>query len=90
MSFENYFYWVIVPILAVSVILVFVRFLKGPSMADRVIALDMLFLVSICIIAIFSMLFDQSTFLDIAMLFALIAFFSTTVYAYYIEQKNKR
>jgi multicomponent Na+:H+ antiporter subunit F len=90
MSLENYFYWVIVPILALSVILVFIRFLKGPSMADRVIAVDMLFLVSICIIAIFSMAFNQSTFLDIAMLFALIAFFSTTVYAYYIEKNKKK
>ena len=90
MSLENYFYWVIVPILALSVILVFIRFLKGPSMADRVIAVDMLFLVSICIIAIFSMAFNQSTFLDIAMLFALIAFFSTTVYAFYIVQKKRR
>lgn len=90
MSFENYFYWVIIPLLGISVVLVFIRFLMGPSMADRVIALDMLFIISICVIGVFSIVFNQSTFLDIGMLFALIAFFSTTVYAYYIEQKNKR
>lgn len=90
MSMQDYFNWVIIPLLGISVILVFVRFVKGPSLADRVISVDMLILIAICIIAVYSMVYDQSTFLDIGMLFALIAFLSTVAYAFYLEQRDRK
>lgn len=90
MSLQEYFHFIIIPILGISVILVFIRFIKGPSLADRVIALDMLILISICIIAVYSIIYQQSTFLDIAMLFALIAFLSTTAYAFYLEKRERK
>lgn len=90
MSLQEYFHFIIIPILGLSVILVFIRFVKGPSLADRVIALDMLILISICIIAVYSITFNQSTFLDIAMLFALLAFLSTTAYAFYLEKRERK
>lgn len=90
MSLTDYFSFIIVPILSLSVILVFIRFLKGPSLPDRVIALDMLILISICIIAIYSIQTNQSTFMDVAMLFALIAFLSTSAYAFYLEQRERK
>jgi multicomponent Na+:H+ antiporter subunit F len=90
MNLNDYFNWIIIPILGFSVILIFIRFLKGPSLSDRVIALDMLILISICIIAIYSIQTSQSTFLDIAMLFALIAFLSTAAYAFYLEQRERK
>jgi multicomponent Na+:H+ antiporter subunit F len=90
MSLNDYLNWIIIPILGLSVILVFIRFLKGPSLPDRVIALDMLILISVCIIAIYSIQTNQSTFLDVAMLFALIAFLSTSAYAFYLEQRQRK
>ncbi|WP_291779156.1 cation:proton antiporter [Cecembia sp.] len=90
MTIVEYFNFVIIPILGLSVILVFIRFLKGPSLADRVISLDMLILMAIGIIVVYSIVHNQSTFLDIAMLFALIAFLGTVAFAYYIEERGKR
>jgi multicomponent Na+:H+ antiporter subunit F len=90
MSLNDYFNWIIIPILGLSVIFVFIRFLKGPSLPDRVIALDMLILISICIIAVYSIQTNQSTFMDVAMLFALIAFLSTAAYSFYIEQRQRK
>lgn len=90
MTIVEYFNYVIIPILGLSVILVFIRFLKGPSLADRVISLDMLILMAIGIIVVYSIIHNQSTFLDIAMLFALIAFLGTVAFAYYIEERGKR
>ncbi|RZS97217.1 cation:proton antiporter [Cecembia calidifontis] len=90
MTLVEYYQYVVVPILGVSVILVFIRFLKGPSLADRVISLDMLILMAIGIVVIYSIIYDQSTFLDIAMLFALIAFLGTVAFAYYLEERKKR
>ncbi len=88
MSLQEYFDYVIIPILGLSVLLVFVRFLIGPSIADRVIALDMLILTAIGIIAVYSMQNNQDTFLDIAMLFALIAFLGTVAFAFYLVQRK--
>jgi multicomponent Na+:H+ antiporter subunit F len=86
-TFLNYF---VVPLLSVSAILVFARLVKGPSFVDRVIALDLLITIGIGIITTYSMISGDSTFLDIAMIFALIAFLGTVAFAYYLEKKVKK
>lgn len=85
----TYLYYVILPILILSVILVFYRFLRGPSISDRVIALDLMITTGIGIIAVYSIIVNQSTFLDIAMILALIAFLTTVAFSYYLEKKRK-
>lgn len=89
MTVYDFLYYVILPILAVSVILVFVRFLKGPSIVDKVIALDLLITIGIGIITVYSIVSNQSTFLDIAMILALIAFLGTIAFSYYLEKREK-
>jgi multicomponent Na+:H+ antiporter subunit F len=89
MIVHDYLYFVILPMLAVSVILIFFRFLKGPSIVDKVIALDLIITTGIGIITIYSIVSNQSTFLDIAMILALIAFLGTIAFAYYLEKREK-
>lgn len=89
MTVEEYLYYIILPILAVSVLLVFYRFVIGPSIADRVVALDLLITIGITLIAMYSIVYDQSTFLDIAMILGLIAFLSTVAFSYYLEKRTK-
>ena len=90
MTIEEYLYYIILPILAISVLLVFCRFVMGPSIADRVVALDLLITIGITLIAIYSIVYDQSTFLDIAMILGLIAFLSTVALSYYLEKRNRK
>ncbi len=85
----NYLYYIILPVLTFSVLLIFYRFLKGPSISDRVIALDLLITTGIGIIAVYSIVSKQSTFLDIAMILALIAFLGTVAFSYYLEKRKK-
>jgi multicomponent Na+:H+ antiporter subunit F len=89
MTLYDFLYYIILPILTLSIVLVFVRFLIGPSLSDRVIALDLLITIGIGIIAIYSIISDQPTFLDIAMILALIAFLSTVAFSYYLEKREK-
>lgn len=89
MTVYDYLYYVILPVLALSVILVFVRFIKGPSIVDKVIALDLLITTGIGIITVYSIISSQSTFLDIAMILALIAFLGTIAFSYYLERREK-
>ena len=89
MSLYNFFYYFILPVLSLSVLLVFVRFLRGPGIVDRVVALDLLITTGIAIIAVYSIITNQSTFLDMAMILALIAFLGTVAFSYYLQKKHK-
>jgi multicomponent Na+:H+ antiporter subunit F len=89
MSTQVYLQYVVIPILILSELMVFVRFLKGPSVIDRVVALDLIVTIGIGIISIYSMITDTSNFLDIAMILALIAFLGTVAFSYYLEKRNK-
>lgn len=89
MTLENYINYVLLPLLIFSIVLIFIRFLKGPSIADRVIAIDLLVICSIGIVTFVSITTVQSTFLDIAMIIALIGFLSTVAFSYYLEKRNK-
>ncbi|HLT05880.1 MAG TPA: cation:proton antiporter [Cyclobacteriaceae bacterium] len=89
MTVSDYLYYVILPVLAVAILLIFVRFIKGPSLSDRVVSLDLLLTTGIGVIAVYSVYTDQATFLDIAMIMALIAFLGTVAYSFYLEKREK-
>jgi len=88
MSLERYFDYVILPILAISVMLVFLRLFRGPRVVDRVVALDLIITIGIGIITVYSIRTDQKVFLDVAIILALIAFLGTVAFAYYIEKQK--
>ena len=85
-SFLSYF---IMPALSVSTLLVFYRFVKGPTAMDRVVALELLISIGIASMTVFSITSNNATFLDVAMILALIAFLGTVAYSYYVEKKQK-
>lgn len=85
---HDYLFYVILPLLSVSVLLIAWRFFRGPSLSDRVVALDLLITTGIGIIAVYSILSDRATFLDIAMILALIAFLGTVAFSYYLEKRD--
>ena len=89
MSLYDYLYYIILPILSVSILIIFVRFIKGPSLSDRVVSLDLIITTGIGIIAVYSIHTNQPTFLDIAMILALIAFMGTVAFSYYLEKREK-
>ena len=88
MSLEAYFDFVILPILAISVLLVFIRLFKGPTVVDRVIALDLIITIGIGIITVYSIRQEQDVLLDVAIILALIAFLGTIAFSYYIEKQQ--
>lgn len=85
---ENYLTYVITPILCLSAGFILFRFIKGPQIADKVVALDLLIILGIAFIAVFSILSKDAVVLDVAMIFALIAFLSSVAFSYYLF-KNK-
>lgn len=90
MNLEDYLYYIILPVVSLSILLVFIRFIKGPTISDRIIAVDLLVTIGIGIIAVYSIQTNQSTFLDIALILALIAFLGTVAYSSYIQKRKKK
>lgn len=76
--------------LSIAMALALVRLVIGPSLADRVAALDLIALIGIASMAAAAIAFDASGFLDVALLVALIGFLGTAAFAHYIERGTDR
>ena len=74
--------------LAVAAGLTFVRLVKGPTLPDRVIAIDLIGVLMVCLLVVMAGLAAQAAFLDVAMVVALISFVGTVAYARYIERER--
>jgi multicomponent Na+:H+ antiporter subunit F len=74
--------------LAVAAALTFIRLAKGPTLPDRVIAIDLIGVVLVCLLVLMSGVTAQQAFLDVAMVVALISFVGTVAYARYIEREG--
>lgn len=90
MSVQDYLQFIILPVLVLSTILIFVRFIIGPSLSDRVVALDLLITTGIGAIAVYSVVSEEQAYLDVGIILALIAFLSSVAFAYYIEKKKRK
>ena len=63
------------------------RILRGPSLPDRVVALDMLGVLSIAMICVFAIATDREAMLIVAVVAGLILFLGTAAFAIYIERR---
>lgn len=70
----------------VCFVLVLYRLIKGPTLADRVIASDLLAFVSIGFAIVYAVASERSAYLEVALVVGLIAFLGTVAFARYIER----
>ncbi len=68
-------------------LLALVRFIRGPLPADRVIAFDVLTIVSITGIVLAAFAADRIIYLDVALVYALLSFLGVIVIARYLEDR---
>ena len=73
-------------ILIISLFLAFFRLVRGPVLPDRIVALDLIVSLAIGLIAGYTILAEQSVFLNTAVVLALIAFLGTVAFARYLER----
>ena len=76
--------------LALALFLALVRLARGPSLPDRVVALDLMGAIVVGMIAVYSVATDNPEFLDAGIVLALIAFLSTVAFAKFIEKGLSR
>ncbi len=79
--------YLVVALVGGAFVLTFIRLVIGPTLADRVVALELLSIVSIGGIAVTTVLTGVAVFLDVAVVLALVSFLGTIAFAYYLNLK---
>ncbi|MBP7242291.1 monovalent cation/H+ antiporter complex subunit F [Amaricoccus sp.] len=64
------------------------RLLVGPSLADRVVALDMVSVAMVTFLVLFRLVSGVSAYIYVAIALALVAFLATVAFAHYIERSR--
>ncbi|MEK4028345.1 MULTISPECIES: Na(+)/H(+) antiporter subunit F1 [Bacillaceae] len=62
------------------------RLVKGPTVPDRIVALDAIGINLVAMIAILSMLFKTYAFLDVILLLGILSFIGTTAFSKFLEK----
>ena len=80
--------YVVFSLLGLGLVLVILRLIIGPKLAARVVALDTFNMIVIGIIVFIALLQNSMLYLDIAIVYGILAFLETVVFARYLEGKN--
>jgi len=79
--------YIVFGFVALGMVFSFVRLIKGPSVLDRVVSLDTMNVIITGIIVLLAMLFENELYLDIAIVYGVLAFLETIIIAKYMEAK---
>jgi multicomponent Na+:H+ antiporter subunit F len=73
---------------AAALALSFLRLIRGPSLADRVIAVDLITTILVILLTLAGLALDDGAYLDAAVALALVAFLATVAFARYIDRRD--
>ncbi|AQQ52716.1 Na(+)/H(+) antiporter subunit F1 [Planococcus lenghuensis] len=80
------FFWISLILVSLSVIGLLIRLIKGPSVPDRVVALDAIGISLVSIVALLSLIFETEFFLEVILLMSILAFIGTAAFAKFLER----
>lgn len=78
--------YIAIGLIALGSLLSFVRFVKGPTAADRAIALDTLSVIGIAALVLLGFLFKRYIYIDLALVYAVLGFIGIIIIARFIEK----
>lgn len=78
--------WITTFFLTVSVVLTAYRLFRGPHIADRVVALDLLGIVAIGIFSVYAIVTGRNVYLDLALVIGLLNFLATVAFSWYLTE----
>ncbi|QHJ71801.1 MULTISPECIES: Na(+)/H(+) antiporter subunit F1 [Planococcaceae] len=80
------FYWVSLAVVSIAFAGLLFRLVKGPTVADRVVALDAIGISLVSIVALLSLIIETEFFLEIILLLSILSFIGTAAFAKFIER----
>ncbi len=76
-------------VLAIALIVAFARLTGGPTLPDRIVAVDLIGVLAVGLIVVSAAATGEQAFLDAAMVIALIGFVATVAYARFVERGHE-
>jgi len=73
-------------LIVAALVLGFIRLFKGPSLPDRIVALDMMTIAIVAFCGLASIRYEQPAFLDVALVLALVGFLATVALGRFAER----
>lgn len=86
MTPENIAWTVVLPLLGMAFVLASFRLARGPSVPDRIVALDLIMMIGVGLSTTYAIASGQPFFLDVAIVVALVSFLGTVAFAIYLER----
>jgi len=87
MTLESLFIWAII-LLLISSLLTLIRMIVGPTIPDRVVALDAMTTTTSGLMVLYGVITEQSVIIDVALVYAILSFIATLYIARYLERKK--
>jgi multisubunit Na+/H+ antiporter MnhF subunit len=81
---------ILIGVLAISLVLCFIRLYIGPNVPNRTVAFDSIAIHAVGILALLSVQEKSASLLDVAIVTAVLGFLGTTMLAYYLERSASR
>ncbi len=75
--------------ITIALIFATIRLLKGPTLADRVVALDLISILLVAMLALFALASTIATYMDAAVVLALVAFLGTVALARFMLRSGR-
>lgn len=75
-------------LLLAAMIVAIVRLLKGPSVNDRIAAMELISSIIMVFIFVYSVMINKSVYLDVPVIISLISFIGTVAISTYLKHKN--
>jgi multicomponent Na+:H+ antiporter subunit F len=74
-------------VLSLGVVIAVIRLVRGPTLADRVVAIDLIANQAVAMLAAAAIAFDEPSLFQPALVLTLIAFIGTVAFARYVEKR---
>lgn len=82
----NLIYQISAGLIILSLLLTLYRLFKGPTVADRIVALDAMTIISISLIVLIAHIAQRIIYLDVAIVYGLVSFIGVVAFARYLER----
>ena len=77
---------IFITITCVGILLCFLRMIKGPTSADRAVALDTILTVTTAILVLLGFVFKRGIYLDVSLVYAVLTFVGSVAIARFLEK----
>lgn len=78
--------WIATVLYLAALVMAFYRIVKGPTVFDRIVALDLVAGLCLCMIVLFAIHFEKPVLIDAAFAIAVVGFLGTVAFARYLER----